>query len=78
MLKMQGWIQSIAFVIFFYMVPLTQFQIFVPSGTFSQSRSHIINDDILSELGNSWAKHIIRYVRQTLILHMGMLENNSV
>ena len=40
MLKMQGLVQSIAFVMFFYMVPLTQFQIFVPSGTFSQSRSH--------------------------------------
>ena len=39
MLKMQGLVQSIAFVIFFGMIPLTQFQIFDPSSTFSQSRS---------------------------------------
>ena len=41
MLKMQGLVQSIAFAIFFGMIPLTQFESFDPSGTFSQSRSHI-------------------------------------
>ena len=41
MLKMQGLIQSKAFVMLIYMVTLTQFQFFCPSGTFSQSRSHI-------------------------------------
>ena len=42
MLKMRGLVQSIALVMFFYIVQLTQFQIFVPSGTFSQSRSHMM------------------------------------
>ena len=43
MLKMQGLIQSKAFVMLIYMVVLTQFQFFCPSGTFSQSRSQIQN-----------------------------------
>ena len=41
MLKMQGLVQSIAFAIFFGMIPLTQFEMFDPSGTFSQSWSHL-------------------------------------
>ena len=41
MLKMQGFIQNIAFTLLIAMVMLTQFQIFHPIGTFSQSQSHI-------------------------------------
>ena len=41
MLKMQGLVQTIAFAVFFGMIPLTQFEIFDPSGTFSQSWSHL-------------------------------------
>ena len=41
MLKMQGLIQNIAFVLLIDMVMLTKFQNFHPSGTFSQSGPHI-------------------------------------
>ena len=41
MLKMQGFIENIAFALLIAMVMLTQFQIFHPIGTFSQSPSHI-------------------------------------
>ena len=38
---MHGLAQSVAFVMFFGMVPLTQLQIFDPSGAFSQSQSPV-------------------------------------
>ena len=56
MLTMKGLVQSIAFVMSFGMVPVTQFQIFDPSGIVSQSRSHMCKRLFLCfELGSIWA-----------------------
>ena len=50
MLKMQGLIQNIAFVLLIDMLMLTQFQIFHPSGTFSQSWSHMQHSSLTTRV----------------------------
>ena len=59
MLKMQGLIQNIAFVLLIDMVMRTQFQIFHPGSTFSQSGSQMSFSCF-----SAYLKHPNRYVSE--------------